>query len=104
VPAPLISLLPQFDQVAGTLGTRQDMEILRIGKIEFLRRVDPPLQGCVIDTTNPFGIGMFFENVLPKLLKKQPIVVIILQKRLTLVHDILSGRGKYLCRSLLRST
>jgi hypothetical protein len=52
------------------------MEILRIGKINFLRGVDARLQSCMIDTTNPIGVGMFFEDMLLKLLEKQRIVVI----------------------------
>jgi hypothetical protein len=32
----------------------------------------------MVDTTDPLRIGMFFENVLLKLLEKQRVIVIIL--------------------------
>jgi hypothetical protein len=40
----------------------------------------------MVDTANALRIRVFFEDVLLKLLKEQRIIVIILQKRLTLVH------------------
>jgi hypothetical protein len=43
---------------------------------------------------------MRFENVLLKLFKEQRVIAIILKKCLPLVHGILSGRVKFLCRSL----
>jgi len=55
----------------------------------------------MVDTANALRIWVFFEDVLLELLKKQRIAVIILKKRLTLVHGILPSRVKYLCRSLL---
>ncbi len=68
----------------------------------FLGVIDPLFQSGAVNTTNALRVRVLFENMLLKLLKKQRIVVIILEKRLTFVHGILPGRVKYLCRSLLR--
>ena len=40
----------------------------------------------MVDTAIAFRIRVFFEDVLLKLLKEQRVIVIILEKRLTLVH------------------
>jgi hypothetical protein len=80
------------------------MQIFRVGKIKLFRGIDPLFQIGAVDTANALRIRVFFEDVLLKLLKEQRIIVIILEKRLTLVHGILPGRVKNLCRSLLRGT
>jgi hypothetical protein len=54
------------------------VEILGIGKIKFLRGVNPRLQRRMVDTADPLRIGMFFEDVLLKLLEEQRVIVIIL--------------------------
>jgi hypothetical protein len=62
------------------------MHVLWIGEIQFFGGIHPRFQGGVVDTSNALRIRVFFEYVLLKLLKEQRIIVIILQKRLTLVH------------------
>ena len=76
----------KFDQLPRTLGALQDMQVFWIGEIQLLGRVHPRFQGGVVDTANALRIRVFFEDVLLKLLKEQRIIVIILEKRLTLVH------------------
>ena len=76
----------KFDQFPRTLGALQDMQVLWIGEIQFLGRVHPRFQGGMVDTSDALRIRVFFEDVLLKLLEEQRIIVIILQKRLTLVH------------------
>jgi hypothetical protein len=77
------------------------MQILWICKIQLFWRVHPRFQDDVVDAANAIRVRVFFEDMLLELLEKQRIVVIILEKRLTLVHGILPGRVKCLCRSLL---
>ena len=67
------------------------MQVLRVRKIQLSWRVHPRFQNDVVDTANALRIGVFFEDVLLKLLKRQRIVVIILEKRLTLVLGFLPG-------------
>jgi hypothetical protein len=86
LPALLISPLSKFDQLPRTLGALQDMQVFWVGEIQFLGRVHPHFQGGMVDTANALRIRVFFEDVLLKLLKEQRIIVIILEKRLTLVH------------------
>ena len=76
----------KFDQLPRALGALQDVEVLWIGKIQLLGRVHPRFQSGMVDTANALRIRVFFEDVLLKLLKEQRIIVIILEKRLTLVH------------------
>jgi hypothetical protein len=82
----LISEPAKFDQLPRTLGALQNMQVFGIREIQLLGRIHPRFQGGVVDTANALGIRVFFEDVLLKLLKEQRIIVIILQKRLTLVH------------------
>jgi hypothetical protein len=82
----LVPETTKFDQLPRALGALQDVEVLWIGKIQLLGRVHPRFQSGMVDTANALRIRVFFEDVLLKLLKEQRIIVIILQKRLTLVH------------------
>jgi hypothetical protein len=99
-----ISPLPQFDQLAGAFRSFQDVKILGIGEVELLWRVDPGFQSGVIDAAFALRVRIPFKDVLLKLLKEPRIIPIIPEKRLPLVHEILPGLLKYLCRSLLRGT
>ena len=76
----------KFDQLPRALGALQDVEVLWIGKIQLLGRVHPRFQSGMVDTANALRIRVFFEDVLLKLLKEQRVIVIILEKRLMLVH------------------
>ncbi len=61
----------KFDQLTGTFGTLQYMQIFWIGKIKLFWGVHPCFQGRMVDTAKALGIRVFFEVVLLKLLKKQ---------------------------------
>src|SRR5581483_8978509 len=98
-----ISLLSEFDQFAGAFSAFQDMEVLGIGEVELLGRVDPGLQSFVVDAAFALRIRIPFEDVLLKPLEELRIVL-ILGKKLTFVHEILPGLLNHLCRSLLRLT
>jgi hypothetical protein len=62
------------------------MEIFWIGKIKLLRIVHPGFQGRMVNAAFSSRIRIFFEDMLLKLLEKQRVIVIIPQKRPTLVH------------------
>ena len=76
----------KFDQLTRTFGALQDMQIFRIGEIKLFWGIHPLFQGGMVDTANALRVRVFFEDMLLKLLKEQRIIVIILEKRLTLVH------------------
>jgi hypothetical protein len=73
-----ISLLSQFDQFTGTFRAFQNVEVLGIGEVEFLGRVDPRFESRVIDAAFALRVRIPFEDVLLELLEKQRIIVIIL--------------------------
>jgi hypothetical protein len=78
-----VALLPEFNETTGALSAFQNVQVFGVGEIELQREVDPRLQSRVSDPTDPFRIGMSFEDVLLELLEKQRVIVIILEKRLT---------------------
>lgn len=72
-----VSLLPEFDKLACALGAFQNVKVFWIREIELFRRVDPGLQGLVIDATDPVGIWILFEDVRLKLFKNHLIIVLV---------------------------
>jgi hypothetical protein len=65
-----ISLHSQFDKVTDAFRAFQDVEVLGIGEIELLGRVDPHFQSRMIDAAFTLRVRIPFEDVLLEPLEK----------------------------------
>ena len=89
----LIPKLAKLDQLARTLGALKDVQISWVSEIQQFGPINPGFECGMVDAVDPVWVGIIVEDVLLELLKEQRIVLIILRKRLTLVHGILPGPG-----------